>query len=155
MAYLKGKWRNNAETFWSRVTHTQMCWLWTGATTRAGYGLLSWEGQLRYAHTVAWLLTYGTEPPAAELRHTCDTPACVRPDHLVPGTHAENMRDMAVRGRSGTAKLQPDAVKQIRQLYVQGLKQAEIATQFGIAQTTVSAVIRRQNWKYVLEEPHA
>lgn len=33
-------------------------------------------------------------------RHTCDNPRCVNPDHLVPGTRADNNKDRAERGRS-------------------------------------------------------
>lgn len=34
------------------------------------------------------------------VRHTCDNPRCINPDHLVPGTRADNNRDRAERGRS-------------------------------------------------------
>lgn len=32
-------------------------------------------------------------------RHTCDNPACVRHDHLLVGTQADNNRDRDERGR--------------------------------------------------------
>jgi hypothetical protein len=32
------------------------------------------------------------------LRHICDDRGCVNPEHGIPGTHRENMRDMAERG---------------------------------------------------------
>jgi hypothetical protein len=31
--------------------------------------------------------------------HTCDTPLCVRPDHLVAGSHADNVADMVAKRR--------------------------------------------------------
>lgn len=34
------------------------------------------------------------------VRHTCDNPRCINPDHLIGGTKADNNRDRAVRGRS-------------------------------------------------------
>lgn len=34
------------------------------------------------------------------VRHTCDNPRCINPDHLIPGTRADNNRDRAERNRS-------------------------------------------------------
>ena len=51
------------------------------------------------AHRKAYRDKHGDLP--ALLRHTCDNPACSNPEHLVPGTQADNMRDMVSRGRLG------------------------------------------------------
>lgn len=34
------------------------------------------------------------------VRHTCDNPRCINPEHLIGGTLADNNRDRAERGRS-------------------------------------------------------
>ena len=36
--------------------------------------------------------------------HRCDNPPCVRPDHLFLGTHADNNRDCARKGRGNHPK---------------------------------------------------
>ena len=51
------------------------------------------------AHRVSYLLFVGPLIPGLEVRHTCDFRRCVMPDHLLQGTHQENMDDMAARGR--------------------------------------------------------
>lgn len=43
------------------------------------------------------------------VRHTCDNPRCINPDHLVSGSRADNNRDRAERGRS--AKKVPNRQK--------------------------------------------
>lgn len=59
------------------------------------------------------------------VRHTCDNPRCINPDHLIGGTKADNNRDRVVRGRSAKVvpsrqALSPDQVAAIRARYVPG-----------------------------------
>lgn len=87
--------------FWARVDKTGDCWLWTGGDRGDGYGSFAHH---RKAHRVAYELTNGSIPKGVVIRHICDTPRCVRPDHLVAGTQAENMRDASERRRWPTTK---------------------------------------------------
>lgn len=72
------------------------CEEWQGPRSRAGYGRVG-RG---YAHRVAYERLHGPIPAGMVVRHRCDNPPCVNPAHLELGTHADNMRDMAARGRS-------------------------------------------------------
>lgn len=67
------------------------CWLWTGATTEAGYGVF-WARPLRYAHVFAYEMFIGPIPEGLELDHKCRVRNCCNPRHLEPVTHAENTR---------------------------------------------------------------
>jgi hypothetical protein len=40
-----------------------------------------------------------TLPTAVQVRHRCDNPPCVNWRHLLPGSAADNSRDMVERGR--------------------------------------------------------
>jgi len=48
---------------------------------------------------VAWSLANGPVPRGLYVLHKCDTPACVRPDHLRVGTQKENIQDALQKGR--------------------------------------------------------
>lgn len=76
------------------------CLLWTGAAWPTGYGKFSIRGRLCRAHRVSWEIAHGPIPDGLLVRHDCDTPSCVNPDHLRLGTDAENSRDKVSRGRN-------------------------------------------------------
>jgi hypothetical protein len=76
------------------------CWLWTGSTDRYGYGTQWRAGRVVAAHRLFYEQHVGTIPSGLNLRHTCDTPQCCNPAHLVPGTQRENMQDARRKGRA-------------------------------------------------------
>ena len=76
------------------------CWLWSKTLTSAGYGRINLNNGNWFVHRLAYAL-YKGDPVGLIVRHTCDTPACVNPDHLLLGTQADNVRDRVLRGRSG------------------------------------------------------
>lgn len=80
------------------------CWEWNGGRTVSGYGVFTAE-RLGYdrsgAHRAMYESIHGPLDPSQHVRHKCDNPPCVNPDHLEPGTPADNMNDMAERMRSG------------------------------------------------------
>ena len=90
--------------FWSKVQPTEGCWLWTGARSTEGYGYIGVGPRRNHkdvlAHRLMWELTYGPIPNGLWVLHRCDTPSCVRPDHLFLGTHQDNMDDMKRKGRT-------------------------------------------------------
>lgn len=141
--------------FWSHVDRSGECWLWTARRSRQGYGHFQVDGCPRQAHRVAFWLTYGHAPDGLVVRHTCDERACVRPDHLVLGTQADNCRDAVERRRhsfgerNGQSKLTDVDVCEIRFRSVCGERQADIARAFGVSGTTIRNVVKRRLWRHV------
>lgn len=138
------------------------CWLWTAAKA-LGYGKVHARGKQRCAHREAYEAANGAGSAGGlDVRHRCDTPACVNPAHLELGTHLDNMRDMIERGRhrtdprkgedNGRAKLTEAAVRAIRAEYVPYCHlhgASAIARRYGVDQSVVSGIVNRKIWTHV------
>ena len=85
--------------FWDKVDKTGECWIWTAYTKTDGYGQFKFDGKMRGAHRMAWLLTNGEIPDGMLVCHTCDNPSCVNPNHLFLGTNQDNADDKMNKGR--------------------------------------------------------
>jgi HNH endonuclease len=79
------------------------CIEFRGRLNACGYGVLRINGRSTLAHRAAHELHVGPIPDGLQVLHTCDNPACINPDHLWLGTHTDNMRDMASKGRGRRA----------------------------------------------------
>ena len=89
-AVSEGKLPMTVERFWSKVNKTESCWLWMASTVWNGYGRFRVGSTLQRAHRISWELYNGPIPDGLSILHSCDTPACVRPDHLFLGTQEDN-----------------------------------------------------------------
>jgi hypothetical protein len=107
---------------------------------------------MRGAHRVAWIHAFGEIPSGLSVLHHCDTPLCVNPSHLFLGTNAENVKDKIRKRRQVQGDRVPQAkltVLDIQQIRSLNQSQNQIARQFGVTQSTISAIIRREAWKHV------
>jgi hypothetical protein len=142
--------------FWAKVQKGPGCWIWTAATDKRGYGMLQ-GAPIRAVHRLAYLLAYGA-PGDHHVCHRCDNPPCVNPAHLFLGTDADNLADMAAKGRSAWgeknhhAKLTRDEVQEIRAMSRRGVLQRDIAARFNISRATVGDIIRGRSWAQLPEE---
>jgi hypothetical protein len=78
------------------------CLLWIGAwnsATEESYGRINVNGEIRYAHHVAYELAHGDIPDGLWVLHRCDVRPCVLDAHLFAGTDGDNVRDMVAKGR--------------------------------------------------------
>ena len=89
--------------------------------------------------------------------HRCDNPQCVNPEHLFLGTHQENMRDMAAKGRAvcgskhKDAKLKPEQVIEIRKLYAEGGHTTRsLGAKYGINNRHICNIVRGKKWKTII-----
>ncbi len=125
------------------------CVPFPGHVGSRGYGQI---GRNTYAHVAAWTLQNGAVPRGMVVRHKCDNPPCVNPEHLEIGTRKQNSQDMAERDRSTFYEKNPQAVltqeeaRQIRCLRALGVTGRWCALTYGVSPSTVSFVKRGKTW---------
>lgn len=82
--------------------------------------------------------------------HHCDNPRCIRPTHLFPGNHDDNMADMVAKGRAaicrGNAHLSLEEVAKVK-----GSNDSltVISEALGIAKSTASYIRNGKTWTEV------
>lgn len=81
------------------------CWEWRGPRSARGYGSLNTADGRLYAHRVAYELHNGPIPDGLVVRHKCDNPPCVNPNHLEIGTQLDNIQDSVERGRNRNLRM--------------------------------------------------
>jgi len=131
------------------------CWLWMG-TKRNGYGLFNIGSKSKSAHRVAYEIFIGPIPAGLHLLHSCDTPSCINPAHLRPGTARENMADREARRRRcvrgeqiGTSKL---TYKEVLEIRASSEKPAVLAKRYGVHPHNIWSIKTGRSWKHVAAE---
>lgn len=160
--------KTTVEKFWDNVQKADgdACWLWTGPLSKPWrYGMFSYAPRKNMsAHRWIYMHLHGPLPSRIKVCHTCDNPQCVRPDHLFEGTHSDNMKDCAAKGRmnyqidptiiqgenNGQARLTADDVRAIR---ASNESMAALAIRYGVGHTTIRHIIQRDTWKHIKDFP--
>lgn len=160
-----------ASRFWQKVKKTDGCWLWTAGRSSNGYGQFWLNGLTITAQRVSYMLSKGEIPANMVVRHKCDNPQCVRPDHLELGTQLQNMLDKMARGRcirgnQHYARLSPEklargenhpratvtteTVIEIRRLFAtEKITVSELARHFGVGRKATEAIVKRKSWTHI------
>ncbi len=135
---------------------TDSCVEWPATRFSTGYGKLYASGASYSTHRISYEIFHGLIPDGYVVRHSCDNPPCVNPRHLLVGTTKQNngdsvRRDRHQRGMRHTrAKLTDQQVREIRGRWCCGAaNQPQLAAKFGVAQTTISQIVRGKSWKHL------
>lgn len=119
------------------------------ALNSSGYPVIWKDGKSQYEHRVIT----GAKPGQV-VRHTCDNPSCVNPEHLVVGTAKENSADMVAKHRQatgeqcGNAKLTTSVVLAIRNQKGK-LPSRTVASIYKTSKTNVLDIWNNKIWRNI------
>lgn len=128
-----------------------------------GYGKGVFEGKCMLLHRITYCFTHRVPPEYIEgsvIRHTCDNPRCINPQHLLLGTQQDNVQDRVYRERcannKGTvnpnSKLLVEDVLRIRELYIKGSTEFgsyALARMYKVSAVQIQHIIKRKSWSHI------
>lgn len=142
---VKGMHGSPEERFWTYVdaAAADECWLWNGHRNKNGYGTLRSKTTTLAVHRVSYEMHKGKIPEGLVIRHMCNNPPCVNPNHLLVGTNLDNVMDKVRAGRTpvneshGNCKYSNEVVAQIRAATG---RRKDIAKAFGVSESQVGNI---------------
>ena len=123
------------------TTDVDGCSVWNGAVNTDGYAHML--GNVK-VHRYVYELKTGEDIRGLIVRHKCDRPLCINPEHLSIGSVSDNVRDMDERGRR-FRKITPELIAKIDELIATKLlKKKEVALLVGLDARRVSDVVHNR-----------
>ena len=142
-----GEWWNK-----KRIDKKTGCWLWDGAKSSNGYGIVTVNGEAKGIHRLSFEKYKNAIPKGLCVLHSCDIVNCFNPNHLRTGTHKDNMKDKTQRNRqakgekSGHSKLTESQVRYVKK----GLSSVSyLAKMFNVNKTTIYKILNGKTWGHI------
>jgi hypothetical protein len=95
-------------------------------------------------HRVVFELVHGKLEEVMVVRHVCDNPKCINPDHLVSGTVLDNVKDRVERKRT-RGHVSDAEIEKVKTLRQSGKTYSKIATELGIKYKRVEYILTKLN----------
>jgi hypothetical protein len=130
------------------ISGPQQCQVWQRNTTNGGYGLIARGGKTQSVHRVMYDLTHPDDPAGdLHVRHLCNNPACIRPDHLALNTHYQNTgndRDQAGTNHAGEqhprSRLTREQTMEIYNAPKYKVTSKVLAQKYGVSKSHIDAI---------------
>ncbi len=115
------------------------CLEWTRCLNTDGYPRANLKGNCNIkVHRLVFELVNGYAPKV--VRHICDNPKCINPDHLLAGDPTLNMLDRCERGRTHKHITEEEVLK-VKALRAQGQTYKEISNQLKVNRKRVEYIL--------------
>lgn len=133
------------------------CLEWNGYCDKDGYGLKTFSIDGKYKtfriHRLMFEKEKGNITQGQVIRHTCDNPRCANPNHLLIGSHQDNINDKISRNRASGGrmigsknpnhKLTEEQVKEIRN---SNETNKSLAIKYNVSNVLIGLIKRNKIW---------
>lgn len=124
------------------------CFIVTSHAQTKGYPSIWRDGRTVRMSRFIYEECFGEIPKGLVVRHTCDKPACINPEHLILGTQQDNINDMLNRNRQCSLFSEKD-ISDIRNSHL-GVR--KLARKYNVHSSTISAIQLGKRWKHIKKE---
>ena len=117
-----------------------------------GYPKIFYDGNSRSIYRVYYKLTIKNIDGSIILRHTCDNRMCINPNHLLEGSHKDNVADRVSRNRSaigeenGRSKLKEYQIYEIRN---SNLNNTQLSKIYHVDRCLIREIKNYKLWKHL------
>jgi len=109
-----------------------------------------------YLHRIVYEERFGELKKDIVVRHKCDNPKCINPDHLVEGTYADNSKDMINRNRSMQGVKNRAAMlteQQVLEIFANKTDtNVKLAQKYNVVNGTIRAIRIGKTWKHITKQ---
>ena len=128
-----------------------------------GYGNTTLNGRKIPLHRKVYCESVGLTPDSIQglvVRHKCDNPRCINPEHLELGTVKDNVHDCITRGRArrGVSKGEANGCSVLTRQQVQDIRReyrrysrthgtTQLAKQYGVSFQNIHQIISNKSWE--------
>ena len=129
------------------------CHICTSHRRKNGYTQILINGKRIYLHRFIYEKKFGPIKGFNVIRHRCDNPFCINPDHLIEGTQTDNVKDMVDRNRNvkgitqGSSKLTEEQVLDIFNNHTDS--NVELGRKYNVDNSTIWYIRKGKTWKHI------
>ena len=135
------------------IVNENNCWICTShKPTGSGYPVITINGKQYSIHRYMYEM-YKHAITKDVIRHICDNPLCINPEHLIEGTHNDNVQDRVARNRSavginnGRSKL---TEKEVLIIFNDNITpKVQLAKKYKIDPKVIRDIKQKKKWKHI------